>query len=56
MKALSWYTYSLKSAQGEQIYTRDKTMRSTKHMSVNYWRLMALENIEMILAEKSASK
>ena len=55
-KALSWYTYSLKTAEAEQVFTKDKTMGSLKQVSVNYWRLMALENIEMILADKSANK
>ena len=55
-KALSWYTYSLKTAEVEQVFTKDKTMKSHKQVSVNYWRLMALENIEMILADKSANK
>lgn len=27
-KALSWYTYSLKTAEAEQVFTKDKTMGS----------------------------
>ena len=52
-EALHWYTESLKQGCDKTRITSELNKLVQSH-SVNFWRLQALENIEMILTESEA--